>query len=151
MTIELVVVRTRLFRNDLVPFGEGMGFLAIRCKSGRVPHRFIPVFTPDAITVTLPGGPMKHCRIEGDFELTTECAQQTFGIEQEFATTYEQLRADFNAAVGKLQHAETERVAAEQAQAFVVDNLLPVTLGNIIGGGLLVGVVYWFIYRRKAE
>ena len=27
-------------------------------------------------------------------------------------------------------------------------NLLPVTLGNIIGGGVLVGLVYWFIYLR---
>lgn len=33
-------------------------------------------------------------------------------------------------------------------------NLLPVTIGNILGGGVLVGVVYWFIYlrpRNKAE
>lgn len=28
-------------------------------------------------------------------------------------------------------------------------NLIPVTIGNIIGGGLLVGGVYWFIYRRR--
>jgi len=27
-------------------------------------------------------------------------------------------------------------------------NLLPVTLGNMIGGGLLVGAVYWFAYLR---
>ena len=31
---------------------------------------------------------------------------------------------------------------------FLFKNLIPVTIGNIIGGGLLVGVVYWFIYRR---
>jgi len=29
------------------------------------------------------------------------------------------------------------------------DNLLPVTLGNIIGGAVLVGAVYWFVYLRK--
>ncbi|MDD1611542.1 MAG: formate/nitrite transporter family protein [Methylococcaceae bacterium] len=28
-------------------------------------------------------------------------------------------------------------------------NLIPVTLGNIIGGSLFVGMVYWFIYLRK--
>jgi len=28
-------------------------------------------------------------------------------------------------------------------------NLVPVTLGNIIGGSLFVGMVYWFIYLRK--
>ncbi|MEL7499985.1 MAG: formate transporter FocA [Planctomycetota bacterium] len=31
---------------------------------------------------------------------------------------------------------------------FLVNNLLPVTLGNIVGGSLLVGVVYWFIHLR---
>ena len=31
---------------------------------------------------------------------------------------------------------------------FFVRNLLPVTLGNVIGGTLLVGVVYWFVYLR---
>jgi formate/nitrite transporter len=28
-------------------------------------------------------------------------------------------------------------------------SLVPVTIGNIIGGGGLVGAVYWFIYLRK--
>ena len=31
---------------------------------------------------------------------------------------------------------------------FLVRNLLPVTLGNVIGGTLLVGGTYWFIYLR---
>lgn len=31
---------------------------------------------------------------------------------------------------------------------FLYHNLLPVTLGNIIGGGLLVAAVYWLIYLR---
>mgnify|MGYP001553425468 CR=1 FL=1 len=31
---------------------------------------------------------------------------------------------------------------------FLADNLLPVTLGNIIGGAVLVGIVYWFVYLR---
>ena len=33
--------------------------------------------------------------------------------------------------------------------SFLVDNLLPVTIGNVIGGGLLVGAVYWFVYLRR--
>lgn len=32
---------------------------------------------------------------------------------------------------------------------FFLVNLLPVTIGNIIGGGVMVGLVYWFIYLRK--
>ena len=27
-------------------------------------------------------------------------------------------------------------------------NLLPVTAGNILGGALLVGLTYWFVYLR---
>ena len=33
--------------------------------------------------------------------------------------------------------------------AFVLRNLVPVTLGNVVGGGAMVGLVYWFIYLRK--
>jgi len=32
---------------------------------------------------------------------------------------------------------------------FLVVNLLPVTAGNIVGGSVMVGAVYWFIYLRK--
>ena len=32
---------------------------------------------------------------------------------------------------------------------FLLANLLPVTIGNIIGGAVFVGLVYWFIYRRN--
>jgi formate transporter FocA len=32
---------------------------------------------------------------------------------------------------------------------FFVINLLPVTIGNIIGGSVMVGLVYWFVYIRK--
>lgn len=31
---------------------------------------------------------------------------------------------------------------------FLLKNLLPVTIGNIIGGAVLVATMYWFIYRR---
>lgn len=33
---------------------------------------------------------------------------------------------------------------------FFIANLLPVTIGNIIGGALMVGLVYWFIYLRPS-
>ena len=32
---------------------------------------------------------------------------------------------------------------------FLINNLLPVTIGNIIGGGFLVAAVYWFVYLRR--
>ncbi len=33
--------------------------------------------------------------------------------------------------------------------AFLIKNLIPVTLGNIVGGGLFVGMIYWVIYLHK--
>lgn len=32
---------------------------------------------------------------------------------------------------------------------FLIGNLVPVTLGNVVGGALLVGGVYWSIYLRR--
>ncbi len=32
---------------------------------------------------------------------------------------------------------------------FLLANLLPVTAGNVVGGGILVGAIYWFVYRRN--
>jgi formate/nitrite transporter len=34
---------------------------------------------------------------------------------------------------------------------FLIGNLLPVTIGNIIGGSVLVGAVYWFVYLRNRK
>lgn len=31
----------------------------------------------------------------------------------------------------------------------LLTNLVPVTIGNVIGGGVMVGAVYWFVYLRK--
>ena len=35
--------------------------------------------------------------------------------------------------------------------AFLRDNLLPVTIGNVVGGAVMVGIVYWFVYLRQGE
>jgi formate/nitrite transporter FocA (FNT family) len=34
---------------------------------------------------------------------------------------------------------------------FFIANLLPVTIGNIIGGAVMVGLIYWFVYLRKPK
>jgi len=33
--------------------------------------------------------------------------------------------------------------------AGLISNLVPVSIGNVIGGGVLVGAVYWFVYLRR--
>lgn len=32
-----------------------------------------------------------------------------------------------------------------------LNNLLPVTLGNVIGGAIFVGLVYWMLYHKGVE
>jgi formate transporter len=34
---------------------------------------------------------------------------------------------------------------------FLGANLLPVTIGNVLGGAVMVGAIYWFVYLRKPK
>lgn len=34
---------------------------------------------------------------------------------------------------------------------FIMKNLLPVTIGNMVGGAIFVGTIYWILYLRKRE
>ncbi len=46
-----------------------------------------------------------------------------------------------------------EKLAHLTWGTFFVNNLIPVTLGNIVGGSLFVGTIYWlsFLYKPKAK
>jgi len=44
-----------------------------------------------------------------------------------------------------------EKIDALNWGSFFTQNLLPVTLGNIVGGVLFVGMVYWLAYVRKRK
>jgi formate transporter len=35
-------------------------------------------------------------------------------------------------------------------ERFVTANLMPVTIGNVIGGAVMVGAIYWFVYLRES-
>lgn len=54
---------------------------------------------------------------------------------------------DFWAAVGQ----RPEAWAQLSWGHFLWGNLVPVTLGNLVGGGVLVGLIYWFVYLRPAR
>ncbi|RCU50027.1 formate transporter FocA [Corallincola holothuriorum] len=51
---------------------------------------------------------------------------------------------DFWAATGMSAQAFSDLTFSN----FIFNNLIPVTLGNIIGGAMFVGLTYWGIYRR---
>jgi formate transporter len=44
-----------------------------------------------------------------------------------------------------------EKLAHLNWETFAVNNLLPVTLGNVVGGGIFVGAIYWFVYIKKRK
>ncbi|MBX3082154.1 MAG: formate/nitrite transporter [Anaerolineae bacterium] len=47
-----------------------------------------------------------------------------------------------------IKHSPADFAHLTWANLFLV-NLLPVTIGNIIGGAVMVGLIYWSIYLRK--
>jgi formate/nitrite transporter len=49
------------------------------------------------------------------------------------------------------KHCDAAKMAATNWNTFFVVNLVPVTLGNIVGGAILVGAVYWYIYVKDAK
>jgi formate/nitrite transporter len=53
--------------------------------------------------------------------------------------------ASFRASIGKTA---ADFPSLTWSNFFLV-NLLPVTIGNIIGGSIMVAAVYWFVYLRK--
>lgn len=57
--------------------------------------------------------------------------------------------ADTAALSAMTERASTDGLAALTWSNFLWVNLLPVTLGNIIGGAGFVGLVYWAIYHRN--
>lgn len=76
------------------------------------------------------------------------------GFEHSIANMYYVCAGLF--AKGVPQFAEAAAEAGIDFSAVTVanmfgKNLLPVTIGNIIGGAICVGCTYWFIYLRKTD
>ncbi|MDP9463024.1 MAG: formate/nitrite transporter family protein, partial [Actinomycetota bacterium] len=75
------------------------------------------------------------------------------GFEHSIANLYFVPVALFHRLLARAAFWRTTSTTADDYQAitwprFVVRNLVPVTLGNIVGGALLVGLTYWFVYLR---
>jgi len=81
------------------------------------------------------------------------CAFVTAGFEHSIANMYfipaGLFAAQFNPEFIEVARSIGAPVEALSWQNFFVANLLPVTLGNIVGGGGFVGMVYWYTNREK--
>ncbi|MDF2546380.1 MAG: formate/nitrite transporter [Anaerosolibacter sp.] len=76
----------------------------------------------------------------------------TSGFEHSIANMYyipAGIMAKANPAWAEASHLAAEQLANLNWSTFIVNNLIPVTLGNIIGGSMFVGGVYWFVYMKN--
>lgn len=74
------------------------------------------------------------------------------GFEHSVANMYYLLLGVFakvNPAYIEMSHQTAEKVANVNI-IHIVKNLIPATLGNIVGGGIFVGLAYWLIYAKAS-
>jgi formate/nitrite transporter len=78
----------------------------------------------------------------------------TSGFEHSVANMYyipAGIFAKTNPAWAAASGLSSQALEALTWSAFAVNNLLPVTLGNIVGGGVFVGMAYWASYANAAS
>lgn len=75
----------------------------------------------------------------------------TSGFEHSVANMYyipAGILAKSNETFAQLSGLSPEALNSLSWGSFAVNNLIPVTLGNIVGGGIFVGMAYWYAYKR---
>ncbi|SCZ78433.1 formate/nitrite transporter family protein [Acidaminobacter hydrogenoformans] len=78
----------------------------------------------------------------------------TSGFEHSIANMYyvpAGILAKANPVWAEASHLSAEVLNTLTWKNFLIGNLLPVTLGNIIGGVVCVGGAYWFVYLRDKK
>ena len=78
----------------------------------------------------------------------------TSGFEHSVANMYyipAGILAKTNGTWAAISHLPQSALDGLHWQSFFINNLIPVTLGNIIGGAGFVGAAYWFVYLRKKK
>jgi len=76
----------------------------------------------------------------------------TSGFEHSVANMYyipAGILAKESTAYAQLSHLPSEMLDSLNWSSFFLQNLVPVTLGNIVGGAVFVGMAYWFVYKKS--
>ena len=88
-------------------------------------------------------------------DLITQLASVAAGFEHSIANMYFVPVALFHRLLARAGFWRATSTTADDYKSitwprFVLRNLIPVTLGNIVGGAILVGLTYWFVYMRPS-
>lgn len=78
----------------------------------------------------------------------------TSGFEHSVANMYyipAGIMAKANDAWVTASHLTPDKLAQLNWGTFITKNLIPVTIGNIIGGVVFIGMAYWFAYLKEPE
>ncbi len=78
----------------------------------------------------------------------------TSGYEHSVANMYyipAGIMAAGNPAFVEKSGLAADKIANLNWGTMITNNLIPVTLGNIVGGVLFVGVIYWCVYLKKSK
>jgi formate/nitrite transporter len=77
----------------------------------------------------------------------------TSGFEHSVANMYyipAGIMAKANPVFGEMLGLSQETLNSLNWGSFLTQNLIPVTLGNIVGGGIFVGMAYWYAYKKAS-
>jgi formate/nitrite transporter len=158
--IGAIATAALMFATTQYTFGNGaVGLAALATASGKISHGFIPTVALGIMCnalVCLASWMCYSARTTIDRVVTIIFPISAFvaaGFEHSIANIYFIPMAllikagapgSFWAAIGKTA-ADFDALTWSR---FLVGNLVPVTIGNIIGGSVMVAAVYWFVYLR---
>lgn len=77
----------------------------------------------------------------------------TSGFEHSVANMYyipAGILVKANSEFAELAHLSQSSLDSLTWGTFFINNLIPVTLGNIVGGGILVAMAYWFSFKKAS-
>lgn len=154
----VVIAVLIIYSTQLHAGGDALGGVTIKIAAGKASLSFIPAVVLGilcnwlvclAVWITYGARDMTGKLLAAFFPIWLFI---TSGFEHSVANMYyvpAGIFAKAHSAYAAASGLSADALSRLNWQAFFVNNLIPVTLGNIIGGMFFVAGIYWFIYRDK--
>lgn len=154
--IAFMMVQSGLFNSG----ASGLGGLTVKIASGKVSLDFLPAFFLGLMCNWLVC--LAVWMSYGSKNIVGKVFAIFFpiwlfitsGFEHSIANMYyipAGILAKSNEAWAAASGLSAEQLANLNWGTFITGNLIPVTLGNIVGGGVFVALIYWFTYHKNSN